>query len=402
MQTRTSPLPVLRGAAHLLTSLPFLLGYTPERSLVLCGSWFARGSGGGTMTTELAATFRLDLPDDPAHADAAVAAVLRPLHREAYRRHPDRWADGVWDGWDGTPGSGEPAMIGQVFLYDADDEMAAALLAACHRQLPGGGVAVHDVLLVREGRYLPLVRSGDPGPAEVEEGVVQHGEEDWEPVPAADSVPAVADLVLEGRNPSLRRDDLVSSVRVRDEVAAGAASLALDILALDPARLDEVAAARALAGWVAEGEPPSIRDRAWIGVTLADRWLRDLVLSVWLPEIFPGAAIPVRPGDEDFLAAFEPLPGPPRVAVERLVELSSQLPLELTPAPLTLAGALAWSAGDGTLANELIRLVLERDPDYRMAALLDEVLRAGISPRSFRDRRGGPAGDEVQAGPGAA
>ena len=47
---------------------------------------------------------------------------------------------------------------------------------------------------------------------------------------------------------------------------------------------------------------------------------------------------------------------------------------------LTLMALLAWWRGDGARARVLLDGSLDADPDYRLARLLDDALRAAIPP----------------------
>ena len=52
-----------------------------------------------------------------------------------------------------------------------------------------------------------------------------------------------------------------------------------------------------------------------------------------------------------------------------------------TDAPLTLYALQCWHSGEGALANLAIERALHLDQAYRMALLVDAVLRAGIPPQ---------------------
>ena len=118
-------------------------------------------------------------------------------------------------------------------------------------------------------------------------------------------------------------------------------------------------------------------------MTLLDRFTRDVVLSRWVPTLFPPDAMETRPGDDRLAAQVPTLVGSDRTEIlDRLLTLAARLPESLTPPVLTLAGCVAWSTGDGTIANETVALALEPEPGYRMAALLQAILERGISPRT--------------------
>jgi hypothetical protein len=56
---------------------------------------------------------------------------------------------------------------------------------------------------------------------------------------------------------------------------------------------------------------------------------------------------------------------------------------ELAAPPATLLGFAAWRAGEGAVASIALARALRADPDYRMAHLLDQALRQGLSPTDW-------------------
>ncbi|MDF3298326.1 DUF4192 domain-containing protein [Streptomyces tropicalis] len=82
---------------------------------------------------------------------------------------------------------------------------------------------------------------------------------------------------------------------------------------------------------------------------------------------------------------------------------------EHAAAPLTLAGWVAWSTGDGVEAREALAMALGADPDYLFARLLHQACNEGLDPESIRrclraERRGrqepgGPTAEAVTAPP---
>ncbi|OWA12315.1 hypothetical protein B9W62_09910 [Streptomyces sp. CS113] len=84
---------------------------------------------------------------------------------------------------------------------------------------------------------------------------------------------------------------------------------------------------------------------------------------------------------------------------------------EHAAAPLTLAGWVAWSAGDELEAREALAMALGADPDYLFARLLHQACNEGLDPESIRrclreGREGGEADtdtpeDDAPGGPAA-
>ncbi|WP_122260575.1 DUF4192 domain-containing protein [Ornithinimicrobium cerasi] len=368
MTTHQTSQTLLRGAAQLLAGIPYLLDYRPERSLVLVGSVVERARLAREARPRLPVSvlLRVDLPA-AGEADSLAAQLAAPVGRVVRDR-----GQGLVD----------PLLLVHLFLLDATDDEATALLAACREHLAPAGAELHSVLLVRDGLFRSLLPQECPPDCDTDEHRLPTG---WQPVPDPADVPGVADLVLEGRNPSRRREDVVARVRARDERSAGLTTVALGVLDLDPSRLDRVEAVGVLGRWVCGGgQLPDPRERAAIARTTEDRWVRDLLLGRWLPDVFPLAGLQLTPEDRRLLGALPPLPTETGDCVERLLDLARAVPAPLTPALLTLVGCLAWRHGEGTVANEAIDLALEVDPDYRMAQLLQRVLVHGISPWAMR------------------
>ncbi|MFF4863408.1 DUF4192 domain-containing protein [Streptomyces sp. NPDC001231] len=80
---------------------------------------------------------------------------------------------------------------------------------------------------------------------------------------------------------------------------------------------------------------------------------------------------------------------------------------EHAAAPLTLAGWVAWSAGDQLEAREALAMALGADPDYLFARLLHQACNEGLDPESVRrclraERQGRARSKTADAGTGAA
>ena len=349
---RTDPDVVLRGTDHLLGSLPHLLGYRPGRSVVVMASTPADGARSGLRRAVVRMTARLDLPAADDALDA-VLGLLQPLSRLAR------------DAGDG------PVLL-HTFVLEADEEVAAAVCAAVACLADEVGVVLHDLVLVRDGDYLALVAGGADD---------LDGQARWLPVPAPADVPAVADLVLMGRSVVDSREVVAAGVRHRDERAAAATALALELLGLAPETYDPVDALRRLGRWVVVGEDePAPRDRARIVVALDDRWLRDAVMARWLPQLFTVEEVLAEDLAREVRRAVPPWPTRDAGALDRLLGLAARVPREQAVPLLTVAGAVAWGTGEGAIANEAVDLALETDASYTMAGLLRQALDRGIPP----------------------
>ncbi len=63
-------------------------------------------------------------------------------------------------------------------------------------------------------------------------------------------------------------------------------------------------------------------------------------------------------------------------------ELARRLPRPYDAAPLFFSGWVRWRAGDGALAGIAVRRALDSEPDYQAAALLASALQSGLDPFS--------------------
>lgn len=355
-----APQVILQGTAHLLGSIPHLLGYQPGRSVVLIASLPDRGgcSAPGTYRLGVVLTLRFDVPalDD-------VAAVIDGLHTPLV---------------EAAGGEAGPLLL-HTFVYGADAPVAAEIAVRLTRLADRHDRRLYDLVLVRNGSYLPLVAAGQHLGEDPE---AEDPADSWLPVPRAADVPGVADLVLRGRFPAASRDDVAARVRRRDERAASATALAGTLLEMAPETYDPLEALERLGRWVVHGvDDPTPRDRARIVVALADRGLRDAVLARWLPRLF--RLEEVLPADlvDDLRRAVPSWPPEEAGALDRLLGLAARVPAFDAVPLLTVAGAVGWAKGEGTVANEAIDLALETDPTYRMAALLRQALDQGRAPR---------------------
>jgi len=148
---------------------------------------------------------------------------------------------------------------------------------------------------------------------------------------------------------------------------------------------------RALVERVRAGEAaPSPDELATVLAGLRDISLRDAVAMecsawAWLgPNAGAMANGPVAepPGRDDPVAAV-------------LIELSTSSDGVWAVAPLTLLAMQLWAAGNGGLANVAVDRALRLDPDYRMARLVDQLLRSGTPPAWADRSRAAAACDAV-------
>ncbi|MFC3687752.1 DUF4192 domain-containing protein [Aquipuribacter hungaricus] len=404
----------LQDPAGVVAAVPYLLGFTPRRSLVVVGVDGDRGVG---------PTLRADLPtsavlgtggggragdgdgeragDDGGvlaavwqHAsqvlrrngcDRALAVVyadVEPadLGEDAVRRVLDvldpPWADGT-AGPDGA-------------WPDADADADADVDAPW----PDGPLDVLDVLLVGPGRFRSLLC---PDPACCPR--------DGSPVVATASHAVAASFVLAGRSPAADRDGVEPEAPAPPpadlRAAADAARAArASTPATDPGGgADEDA--DLLEQWLGSlphGPGPALAGR------LAARWrtrplLRDACLAAFLPggpdlarALLGGGGSPpaTLAGSLDDPACA----GAVREGTPVLRRLAALVPAEDRAEVLAGHSWLAWVAGEGTAASVLGGRALSLDPTQPLARLVLRALDGGLgAPWTVGGRSGGASWD---------
>ena len=318
--------------AGVLAIVPHLLGFHPERSMVVVGLDARRG--------RVVLAFRYDLPDPPdaaASKDIAdhAAAVL------AARRIKTAIAAGYGPGPLVTP-------------------VAESVRSA----LAGERIGLRDLLRVEDGRYwsyvcqdprccpaegVPFDGAGHPAAAALDAAGM--GVRPDRAALAGSLAPAdgpVAESMARATERAVRRAaDLVAS-------AAGARDGRR--LLVDAGR----SAVREAIGTYRGGGRITDHDYlAWLAVTLPDLRVRD---DAWAR---------MEPG---FRAEHQLL----------WTDLVRLVPQPYVPAPASLLAFTAWQAGEGALANIAIARALAADPDYSMARLLGQALDAGLPPSAAR------------------
>ncbi len=317
--------PVIRISSprDLLAIVPYLLGFHPQRSLVVAGVRPPRD--------RVHVCLRYDLPDppEPGYARdiaAHAAAVLAREHVTA------AVAAGYGPGPLVTPAAGQ--------LRD---------------QLASAGVELREMLRADDGRYWSYVCQ-DPGccPAE---GV---------PFDVATSAASAA-AVTKGLAALPGRDDLAATVApgtgpsgdAMGEATAAAVMWAAQ-LARDPATARaRVTAhgcelARAAVAAYRDGGRLSDQDAARMAVLLSDLRVRDEAWAL------------IDPADVD-----------PHLAL--WADMTRRAHTNVAACASLLAFA-AWAHGDGALANVALDRAFEADPDYSMAHLISQALQAAVPP----------------------
>lgn len=313
----------------LIAALPAVLGFVPEKSLVLVSLEEGR----------LGAVMRADLSED----------LIDNLDRLA----------------DLAAGSGAEDVVAVIVDDDGavcpmciEDhrDLCEALSAAL--DLSGVGLAgAHVVDRVESGgRWHCVDGCGADGAVE-------------DPLAS----PLAAAAVLDGRRLYPRRADLQAVIAVTDP--ARAARLADPILDAATARAEQwqadadacgrrdVEAAIALAARVLAGEEPADAELADLACALTDLAVRDTLYALAV-----GA----------HAAAAEALWG----------LLARRLPDPWRVEALVLLAFSAYSRGDGPLAGISLDAALRCAPEHRMAGMLDTALQSGMRPEQIRELTG--------------
>ncbi|MET7293769.1 DUF4192 domain-containing protein [Streptomyces griseoloalbus] len=351
----------LRTPAELADALPYLLGYRPEDSIVLVALHDKDGRGrfGGRA--------RLGIP---VHADdwpSAARQLAHGLVKGSERRgaRPEQMVVFLCR----EPGRGETGR--QV------KERLGPLSRALRLECGALDIPVVEALCISDGRFWSYC-CDDQGccPAE---GTPMG-------LPGTSVLAAAATyagLQVRGTLRELRARLLPweHSAALEQEVALDAAGMTLVPKILDAAGRHEVAEetlrlAQRIMGRFAESPPApgtlpaDLRDDELLGhdeaatliLGLQDRTTRDRAAE-WME------------GDEAGLA----------LRLWRALARRCVGPYgEHAAAPLTLAGWVAWSAGDELEAREALAMALGADPDYLFARLLHQACNEGLDPETIR------------------
>lgn len=322
MTTSQTPDFQLNRPGVLIAALPAVLGFVPEKSLVLVT--VDRGALGCVM--------RVDLPGD-----------LDDLH-------------GCLDHVAEVAAAAEPDSAIAVVVDDrgpdcqtcADDyrELAGVLAA----RLADWGVellAAHVVDRVAAGGRWRCADGCGEG------GVIDD--------PSASPLAMAA--VLDGRRLYARRADLQQVIAVTDPARTAAVADLIDVHGPDRADADaraDIEAAIAAAARVAEGRSLPDDVVARLGTALTDLQVRDTLYAL---------AVGESAGAAESLWA----------------ELSRRLPEPWRVEALTLLAFSAYTRGDGPLAGVSLEAALRCDETHRMAGMLDRALQAGLRPEQIRE-----------------
>jgi hypothetical protein len=326
------------GPDDLLAMVPFLLGFHPERSLVLMTIGRAR--------TPVHA--RQDLPDDPAEIPALVAELVTVARRSGLAR---------------------AAVVAYAHDPAESDPVARALVDG----LTAVGIDVPVAVRADGARWFCL-----DGPAGC---ACPHG---CPPAGTSYDVsghPLTLEALVEGRvvhasrtalRDSLVADDLAEVDRVAGAVeVAGDRLLAACVPAHRPTAPPDAALGRA--HLVSEGRWLQHRLRRFVadGLRLDSHDVGRLLVAVAAVEVRDVAWAEITHAEADR-------------HVDLWRDVVRRAPHETRAAPAALLAFAAWLSGDGALAACALDVCQDAEPGYSMAGLLTQALAAGLPPDSWR------------------
>nr|WP_236056800.1 DUF4192 domain-containing protein [Streptomyces sabulosicollis] len=349
----------LRSPAELADALPYVLGFQPDDSIVMIALHGARGRFGGRL--------RLGIPrvaeEWPEVCDQLAECLISGSERRGVR------PDGVVLFLCQEPAEGESAREAMERLRP----LAQRLRIACG----GLEVPVFEALCISGGRFwsyvcpdrrccppegVPLALPGTSvmAAAATFAGVQVRGSlREMEARLAPFGAPRA-----DGQERALDAAGAELVPQILD--AGGSATVRAQTLGLVSRMLDEFQAAPPVAdACAADLRDDGLlddREAAAMIMGLQDRRTRDRVAG-WMEEADADAALRLW-----------------RALARRCVGSYG----EHAAAPLTLAGWVAWSAGDELMARVALGRALRVDPDYLFARLLHQACNEGVHPKLLR------------------
>lgn len=316
----------VRGLPELRASIPYLLGFYPERSLVAIG---LQHDGSVLLT------LRIDAPQTVEQAIAAIDQIVPVLQRSCPHRVVVAYCDD-YELLDVNAAEREQITVAALRAYETVHDLAPVLA----RELAGYGLNAIFVWPDRPG--MPR-RSGGP-------------------------VPQIAVAqILAGRRLLRNRGE----VSARLEPAAGAVRRKVrdhltGLQSVPHSRIDLVAMVTDVlereADAIADGCRPAAlqpHDAAICAIALRDVRARDILITLIAQE---------RAWCQEDLWC-------------RITQL---VPTEYVAPVATMAAISAYLVGDGALARCGFDLALRHDPDYSLAQMIDASLAAGLHPAQLR------------------
>lgn len=332
MSEETRPLTLrAKTPTDLLAMVPCMLGFHPERSVVLI-----------TLGAERDAFHaRVDLPDRPEDLDGAVGQIIEVAKRTRI---------------------GRSVLV----VYTDDADLAEAAAATVRAGLDEAGVELVEAIRTDGSRWFSL--SGCTGPCCPAEGTPYD----------ISGHPFLAQAVFSGRVMMASRDELAASLVGTDGDAVAAVERAAAVasermLAAGRHPLGPPAPDGAQRQLVQEGRWVEHRVRRFVAdrVRLTDEEVGRLLVAL--------VSIQVRD-----VAWAEMTRDSAEAHVDLWRDVVRRSPRELLAPPAALLGFAAWLSGHGALAWCAVDRAQQAEPGYRLADLLAEALAAGIPPSTWQ------------------
>ncbi len=316
----------LNRPGAVIAALPAVLGFVPEKSLVLIS----------IDDGELGSVMRVDLTE-------ALVDRIGPLAEVAAAAGPEAAIAVIVD----ADGAGCPMC----------NEQYRDLCATLTEELSQRDIvlwAAHVVDRVAAGGRWHCVDGCGAG------GVIDD--------PSASPLAVAA--VLDGRRLYARRADLQAVIAVDDRARSAALAdlIAAQVASRDAAHCADPAAcvrrdiedAMAAAARVGDGQQLSDAELAGLACALGDVEVRDTLYAL---------AVGQSAGEAESLWAL----------------LSRRLPTPWRLEALVLLAFSAYVRGDGPLAGVSLEAALHCQPGHRMAGMLDQALQSGLRPEHIRE-----------------
>jgi hypothetical protein len=327
----------LRSPADVVEAVPYLVGFHPQRSIVVMALSRRR--------KRLMLTMRLDLPPSE-HAEQAAQSLAGHLSR-----------------------SGGDAVLIACYPEGADDRAAAErTVTALRKRLDELGLFLKEAVRVEDGRWWSYL-CDNPQCCPPEGTVI-----------AAEPGQVGAAAVLNGHVALPSRSALGDRLRPANEIALAAVAQALEQRVLERVSL-----------WETTLEELQPDDSDWLGFTteLLGRYQagRGRLSAQEAARLLDGLQ-DVRQRDE--CAEWWYAPERNSAAIGLWTDAVRFAPPGYIAAPATLLAVSAWLDGDGAFGNIALERALSDDPTYRLALLVETVIQGGISPSQFRAMRFDP------------
>jgi len=332
----------LRSPDAILGALPYLLGFTPQESLVIV--WIGR--------RRLLLTQRLDL----------AGALVDPVG----------WRTAIWEH---AVARSADEVIAVLVTEDLDPE---AIASDFTERAAVAGVGVRDVIVTGAGRWRSLLCQ-DPACCPPE----------GRPVDQSTASALAAEFTIRGIAPMPDRSALVRELAEDSERTASMRPLVEAALARIPssrrpheawrdATIDHLMRCLGLvrAPRASEATALSHDDCAEVMSALEDIRVRDTLL--W-------ECARTEQADLDR-------------AMGHLVACLRSAPAGHVAPIATACAVVAWLLGDGARATIAVERALLDRPGYTLAVLVLQSLRAGLPPASWREAMGSVARDECRHG----